>query len=81
MDSGSMHPSLRRLDRLGTTLADDPDVVALLGLGSAGMEMHRSDEHSDIDFFIVVDTPRANSGTWTASIGSKASAARSPSAS
>ncbi len=59
MNSRSMHPSLRRLDRLGVTLANDPDVVALLGLGSAGMEMHRFDEHSDIDFFIVVDTLRA----------------------
>jgi len=50
-----MHPTLSRLDLLATSLPTDPDVVAVLGLGSAGVETDRFDEHSDIDFFLVVD--------------------------
>jgi hypothetical protein len=50
-----MHPMLRRLDDLGAHLATRGDVVALLGLGSAGTEHDRMDEHSDLDFFVVVD--------------------------
>jgi hypothetical protein len=50
-----MHPMLRRLDRLGAHLATRGDAVALLGLGSAGVEHDRIDEHSDLDFFVVVD--------------------------
>lgn len=51
-----MHPQLARLDRLAAHVATDPHVEAVLGLGSAGRETHRFDEHSDIDFFLVVDT-------------------------
>jgi hypothetical protein len=51
-----MHPNLTRLDRLAAHLATDPHVQAVLGLGSAGVETHRFDDHSDIDFFLVVDT-------------------------
>jgi hypothetical protein len=51
-----MHPNLTRLDRLAAHLATDPHVQAVLGLGSAGAETHRFDDHSDIDFFLVVDT-------------------------
>jgi hypothetical protein len=50
-----MHPMLRRLDDLGAHLATRGDAVALLGLGSAGSEYDRMDEHSDLDFFVVVD--------------------------
>jgi hypothetical protein len=39
-----MHPMLRRLDDLGAHLATRGDVVALLGLGSAGTEHDRMDE-------------------------------------
>jgi len=46
---------LRRLDDLGAHLATRGDVVALLGLGSAGVEHDRMDDHSDLDFFVVVD--------------------------
>lgn len=52
-----MHPSLRRLDDLATALRRDPGVLAVLGLGSAGVEVDRFDEHSDIDFFLIVDSP------------------------
>ncbi|PZF91725.1 hypothetical protein [Micromonospora deserti] len=50
-----MHPMLRRLDDLAAHLATRPDVLALLGLGSAGVEHDRLDDHSDLDFFVVVD--------------------------
>lgn len=54
-----MHPTLARLDHLATSLAGDSDVAAVLGLGSAGLEHDRFDEHSDIDFFVIVDTTEA----------------------
>jgi hypothetical protein len=50
-----MHPMLRRLDDLATHLATRPDTVALIGLGSAGAEPDRLDDHSDLDFFLVVE--------------------------
>ncbi|MFI6451255.1 hypothetical protein ACIBF6_06840 [Streptosporangium amethystogenes] len=46
---------LRRLDDLAAHLATRGDALALLGLGSAGAEHDRLDEHSDLDFFIVVE--------------------------
>ncbi|SCL55514.1 hypothetical protein [Micromonospora chersina] len=49
-----MHPMLRRLDDLAAHLATRPDTVALLGLGSAGVDPDRLDDHSDLDFFLVV---------------------------
>ncbi|MEO7061313.1 MAG: hypothetical protein ABI083_16450 [Lapillicoccus sp.] len=54
-----MHPTLARLDHLATSLARDHDVRAVLGLGSAGLEHDRFDEHSDIDFFVIIDTAAA----------------------
>lgn len=52
-----MHPMLDRLEELGACLAARGDVVGLLGVGSAGIEHDRMDEHSDLDFFVVVDEP------------------------
>jgi hypothetical protein len=54
-----MHPNLLRLDRMAERLAPDPEVVAVLGLGSAGVAHDRFDDHSDIDFFVVVATAGA----------------------
>ncbi len=45
---------LRRLHDLGRHLATRPDAVALLGVGSAGADSDRLDEHSDLDFFVIV---------------------------
>ncbi|NUR70900.1 MAG: hypothetical protein HOU81_08765 [Hamadaea sp.] len=45
---------LRRLDELAAHLATRGDVLGVLGLGSAGAESDRFDEHSDLDFFVVV---------------------------
>lgn len=46
---------LDRLDRIGEALRDRGDALALLGLGSVGRDLHRLDEHSDLDFFAVVE--------------------------
>jgi len=46
---------LRRLDEIGASLARRQDAVALLGLGSVGRDTHRLDEHSDLDFFAIVE--------------------------
>lgn len=46
---------LRRLDDLGDHLATRDDVLALVGLGSAGVAHDRLDEHSDLDFFVLVE--------------------------
>ena len=47
------------LDRLGGELERRGDAVALLALGSVGRDLHRLDEHSDADFFVVVDDAEA----------------------
>jgi hypothetical protein len=46
---------LRRLDEIGESLARRADAVALIGLGSVGTDLERLDEHSDLDFFVIVD--------------------------
>jgi hypothetical protein len=46
---------LQRLDELGAVLARRGDVVALIGLGSVGTDLDRLDDHSDLDFFVIVD--------------------------
>ncbi len=53
--------TLRRLDHLAEHLSRDAGVQAVLGLGSAGVETSRFDEHSDIDFFLVVDDAKTKS--------------------
>jgi hypothetical protein len=45
---------LQRLDAIGASLATRPDALALIGLGSCGVETHRLDEWSDLDFFVIV---------------------------
>ena len=46
---------LARLDRLGEVLARRGDAIALIGLGSVGVDVERLDDHSDLDFFVIVD--------------------------
>jgi hypothetical protein len=46
---------LRRLDAIARVLAARGDAIALLGLGSVGRDLERLDEHSDLDFFVIVD--------------------------
>lgn len=46
---------LQRLDDIGRSLARIETALALIGLGSAGLELDRLDEHSDLDFFVIVE--------------------------
>jgi hypothetical protein len=46
---------LQRLDDLGAVLAERGDALALIGLGSVGLDLDRLDDHSDMDFFVVVE--------------------------
>src|SRR6187549_3743083 len=46
---------LQRLDLLGEVLAARADAIALIGHGSVGVDLHRLDDHSDLDFFVIVD--------------------------
>lgn len=45
---------LQRLDALGQVLNKKGGALALLGLGSVGIETERLDEYSDLDFFVIV---------------------------
>jgi hypothetical protein len=47
---------LQRLDEIGQSLARSSHALALLGLGSVGIERERLDNHSDLDFFVIVAT-------------------------
>ncbi|PPK96165.1 hypothetical protein CLV92_105267 [Kineococcus xinjiangensis] len=67
----AQQPGLRRLDELAGHLATRGEVVAVLGLGSAGRELERFDEHSDLDVFVVVEDGAAKQrylgdGSWLA---------------
>jgi hypothetical protein len=46
---------LQRLDGLGAVLEGRGDALALIGLGSVGLALERLDDHSDMDFFVVVE--------------------------
>src|SRR5262245_4400467 len=46
---------LDRLDAIARSLASRADAIALLGVGSVGRDLDRIDEHSDLDFFVIVD--------------------------
>jgi hypothetical protein len=45
---------LNRLDEIGKALSKKPDALALIGLGSVGIELNRLDQFSDLDFFVIV---------------------------
>jgi len=46
---------LARLDDIGAALRQGGHVQALVALGSVGLERHRLDQYSDLDFFVIVD--------------------------
>ncbi len=46
---------LSRLNEIGGSLARSNKAVALIGLGSVGIELDRLDEFSDLDFFAIVE--------------------------
>lgn len=45
---------IKRLDEIGTSLAQTGNALALLSLGSVGVEVDRLDNYSDLDFFAIV---------------------------
>ncbi|MEK3885653.1 hypothetical protein [Paenibacillus sp. PL2-23] len=49
-----MEMLLQRLEDIGKVLERNGDALALLGLGSVGIETDRIDEYSDLDFFVIV---------------------------
>jgi lincosamide nucleotidyltransferase B/F len=46
---------LKRLDEIGVSLSKREHSIALLGLGSVGVELDRLDKYSDLDFFVIVE--------------------------
>jgi hypothetical protein len=46
----------QRLQAIADSIETHPQGLGLLGLGSAGKEIQRMDEYSDLDFFIIVET-------------------------
>lgn len=46
---------LKRLDEIGHSLEQSGHALALIGLGSVGLELDRLDEYSDLDFFAIVE--------------------------
>ena len=46
---------LARLDAIGRPLRDRGNALALIGLGSVGLETERLDQWSDLDFFVIVE--------------------------
>src|SRR5215213_3406168 len=46
---------LNRLDEIGRSLERSGHALALLGLGSVGVELDRLDAYSDLDFFVIVE--------------------------
>jgi len=46
---------LKRLDDIGRSLEQSEHALALIGLGSVGVELDRLDSFSDLDFFVIVE--------------------------
>lgn len=45
---------INRLEQIGESVKNSKNALALLALGSCGVEQERMDEYSDLDFFIIV---------------------------
>ena len=50
------NPLLARLDEIGQSLESSGHALALIGLGSVGLELERLDAWSDLDFFAIVES-------------------------
>ena len=46
---------LLRLDEIGKSVEKSGHGLAVIGLGSVGREIHRLDDFSDLDFFVIVE--------------------------
>jgi lincosamide nucleotidyltransferase B/F len=51
----TMHKLLQRLDEIAQSLEQSEHALALIGLGSVGLELERLDAHSDLDFFVILE--------------------------
>jgi lincosamide nucleotidyltransferase B/F len=49
------HLLLERLDQIGQSISTQKGMLALLGLGSVGVELSRLDDQSDLDFFVITE--------------------------
>jgi hypothetical protein len=49
---------LQRLDEIGRSLERTGRALALIGLGSVGVELARLDEYSDLDFYVIAQDGR-----------------------
>ncbi len=49
------HLLLDRLDAIGRSISNKQGMIALLGLGSVGVELDRLDDQSDLDFFVITE--------------------------
>ncbi|MGE5377698.1 MAG: hypothetical protein ACM3XO_21770 [Bacteroidota bacterium] len=65
-------PLLTRLDEIGHSLEQSGHALALIGLGSVGLELDRLDAYSDLDFFAIVErgykTTYINSLDWLSNV-------------
>jgi hypothetical protein len=63
---------LKRLDEIGQSLERSQHALALIGLGSVGLELDRLDSYSDLDFFVIVDEgykhPYLDSINWLSEV-------------
>jgi lincosamide nucleotidyltransferase B/F len=50
-----MQRFLQRLEKIAQSLEHSEHALALIGLGSVGLELERLDAHSDLDFFVIVE--------------------------
>lgn len=46
---------LNRLDSMKSVISKHQEALALIGLGSVGVELSRLDRYSDLDFFLIVE--------------------------
>lgn len=50
----------KRLTQIASSLSQKKGALALMGLGSIGVEDHRLDQYSDLDFFVIVEDSYKN---------------------
>ena len=60
MSTGKQELLLARLNAIGASIAGSGNALGLIGLGSAGSEIERLDNFSDLDFFAMVETGHKN---------------------
>ena len=50
-----LHVVKETLEKLSSAAQNSPHTIALIGAGSAGADISRMDQYSDIDFFLIVE--------------------------